>query len=441
MNELSRKSEEKLILKSMEFKTLYPKYMEIIKGLVKRYPFLMDEYFEKLVNFKKNKETPLHGWFDYKHGYSMDLVKALIERNSVSLEFDILDPFCGVGTTNLVAQTMGYSSIGFDVSPLAIQIAEAKTAFYSKSDLEDIDHHIDNFALKGKYDPPKSDLIERAFKKNDLNTLLQIKNYYEEMGNRKVRNFFKSAYLSVIEDCSNRVKDGNGLKIKRNKVDILDIENFYKSKVQLMLKDIKESNLESKAELVQGSFIELGKKINSESVGLTITSPPYANCFDYFEVYKLELWMGGYVKSYDDFFQYRKDAIRSHVNAKFDHSIENDNPLVDLIAECISCFNIWNKNIPDMIRGYFDDMEKVLKEVFRTSISGAKSYIVVANSSYKGILVPTDLLLCAIAESIGFIVEPIIFARKIRASSQQTKEIKEQYSDLQRESILVFRKP
>ena len=90
-----------------------------------------------------------------------------------------------------------------------------------------------------------------------------------------------------------------------------------------------------------------------------------------------------------------------------------------------------------MVRGYFDDMQRVLEEIYRASKRGAKCYIVVANSCYRGILVPTDLLLAKIAKSIGFEVEPIIFARRIRASSQQMNEIHENFGELMRESIVA----
>ncbi|NMC61287.1 MAG: hypothetical protein GYA51_18190, partial [Candidatus Methanofastidiosa archaeon] len=58
---------------------------------------------------------------------------------------------------------------------------------------------------------------------------------------------------------------------------------------------------------------------------------------------------------------------------------------------------------------------------------------------YKGILVPTDLLLAEIAEKLGFKVKKIIYARKIRASSQQMADL-HNYEDLMRESIVELQK-
>ena len=46
------------------------------------------------------------------------------------------------------------------------------------------------------------------------------------------------------------------------------------------------------------------------------------------------------------------------------HTIKNYNKTVDTIAFLISSYNIWNKNIPDMIRGYFDDMNEIFRKLF-----------------------------------------------------------------------------
>ena len=208
-----------------------------------------------------------------------------------------------------------------------------------------------------------------------------------------------------------------------------------------MLEDIYQINPSAESLIYNGSIMEnkYYNKIKDKKVGFVVFSPPYANCFDYCEVYKLEFWMGGFVKGYSDFRNYRNMAIRSHVNSKFDHEIRNDNNSVKLISQLVSCYNLWNKNIPDMIKGYFDDMHDVLIRIKNIMIDDSKCYIVVANSGYKGILVPTDLLISEIATKLGFKVNQIIYARKIRASSQQMADL-HNYEDLMRESILELQK-
>ena len=90
-----------------------------------------------------------------------------------------------------------------------------------------------------------------------------------------------------------------------------------------------------------------------------------------------------------------------------------------------------------MIRGYFDDTNRLLLQLYVTLAEGGKVYIIVANSVYKGVIVPTDLLISRLARRVGFKVVKIGVARKIRASSQQIPDIN---NDLMRESIIELTK-
>jgi hypothetical protein len=250
------------------------------------------------------------------------------------------------------------------------------------------------------------------------------------------------AYLSILEAVSKRIKDGNGIKIAKRKTKIEQVYVFFLDKCTLMLDDILVSNPKVSATIFNSSLNIQAQfdQIKSLPIGLVVFSPPYANCFDYCEVYKIEIWMGEFVKEQIDFKKYRSIALRSHVNSGFIHSFSQENTTVDTIATLISCFNIWNRNIPDMLRGYFDDMNTLLAHLYSIMIDGAKCFIIVANSGYRGILVPSDLLIADIAEQIGFKFHEIRIARKIRASSQQMQALYKIDDGLMRESIIVLEK-
>jgi DNA modification methylase len=438
---MARISEKKIIKNQEKHKEVLPRYLKLIRELSKKYVVRENREFAELVNFKKNKDEPIHRWFDYKQGYSSLLVNRIIQKENLSKNHHVLDPFAGVGTTNVVAQSEGFKSIAFDINPVATFAASVKCSNYTEKDIEAIEKTIQNFHPKKSKAIPESSLLERSFSERSFDKLMKIKGFFENIENKKIRDFFKLGYLSIIEDCSNRVKDGNGIKIVKNKNEILDIYQYYINKMKCMLADVKKKRLSQECVIINGSIINDDfHLIKDKKVGIVIFSPPYANCFDYCEVYKLELWMGDFVKSYDDFKKYRSMAMRSHVNSKFDHNIRNLNPSVNIVAEMISSFNIWNKNIPDMVKGYFDDMQDTLNRLQELMVPHSKCYIVVANSGYRGVLVPTDLLISEIAEKTGLVFKEIIFARKIRASSQQMKELHGEYDNLMRESIIVLEK-
>ena len=434
-----RESESKQIVNQEMFEATLSGYQHIINRLTSKYTVVDGSQFENLVNFKTNLTLRKHKWYDYKQGYSERLVKYIIDKEQPSHDYFILDPFCGVGTTNLTSIDSGYNTIGFDINPMAVLASEAKLHYYTTEERELIKEFISNFCLPSeKVHIDAGRVIQTSFSEDVLDVLLRIRFFVDNIGNDYVQKFFRLALISIIDKCSLKVKDGNGLKFKKNYTPVPSVPKLYIEKCKEMLSDILLSNNNQNSYIHFGSMItdDAFQKVESNEIGLCVFSPPYANCFDYCEVYKLEFWIGGFVKSYQDFERYRNLALRSHVNSKFSHVFSNENNDVNTIANLISSFNIWNKNIPDMIRGYFDDMEKMLENLSRILVDKAKCYIVVANSGYKGILVPTDLLLSEIAEKYGFEVCNIYYARKIRSSSQQMQVLNTDYSNLMRESVI-----
>jgi DNA modification methylase len=440
-----RKSAEKIVNDEQKNSILTESYKAILSKLIKKYRYEEKLNYKPLVNFSTNKNVPIHSWYDYKQGYASELIKGIILSENPSKKHFVLDPFCGVGTTNLVAKELGYDSVGLDINPMAHFAAKVKHYNFTGHDIQLIQKNIQNVNLKKKWyfdEIPK--VIESSFRIDQLDILQRIRGYIDLLPEGKSRDFLLLAYLSIIEDASIRVKDGNGLKLKNNKRSIDNLVGYFQNKSMSMLEDLKRTKYDTPTthHFYNGSLLEDSTyaSLNGKKFGISIFSPPYANCFDYCEVYKLEFWLGSFVRTYKDFEKYRSMALRSHVNSKFDHSISNFSNDVDVIADLISTFNIWNKNIPDMIRGYFDDMYELLMRQYSLLVEGGKCFIVVANSGYKGIIVPTDLLIADIAETVGYKVRNIYYARKIRASGQQTIDLHSGYDKLMRESIIEIEK-
>lgn len=100
---------------------------------------------------------------------------------------------------------------------------------------------------------------------------------------------------------------------------------------------------------------------------------------------------------------------------------------------------LWSKRIPDVIAGYFDDMESLLANLFLKTQHNGRVAIVIGNSAYAGIIVPSDLLIAEIGQKIGFSVEKVIVTRHLTTSSQQRKLLTD-VKQFMRESIVILRK-
>ena len=95
--------------------------------------------------------------------------------------------------------------------------------------------------------------------------------------------------------------------------------------------------------------------------------------------------------------------------------------------------------VPNMLRCYFDDMHSVLREGYHVLREKGTMIIVVDQSAYLGMPVPTDLILARIGEKIGYHVNRIIKCRRAGTSGQQLKRFP-YLKTLLRESILVLEK-
>ena len=229
--------------------------------------------------------------------------------------------------------------------------------------------------------------------------------------------------------------------MKKN--DFLGLDPFWEFKKQLEV--MKEDLLGINERVVEPVVINDSclnmRKYEVGEIDLSLFSPPYLNCFDFFEIYKTELWLGDFIKSYKDLRELRKKALISNLNADLEVKKKDGNrsAILDEIIFRLEKKRLWDVRIPKMVDGYFYQMDKVLKSIFRRTKKGGWCVMVVGNSAYGNLVIPTDILLAEIGKKVGFKVEEIIVARKNETSSQQQKKLG-RYLEYMRESIVMLRR-
>jgi site-specific DNA-methyltransferase (cytosine-N4-specific) len=111
---------------------------------------------------------------------------------------------------------------------------------------------------------------------------------------------------------------------------------------------------------------------------------------------------------------------------------------LDEILKNLKMKDLNNDRIPIMIKGYFEDMNLVIKQLVHYLRPGGLVALVVANARFEGELVPTDLILSELVEIHGLKTESIWVTRYKGNSSQQMGR----YGRIPvRESIVFWRKP
>lgn len=432
-----------------------------IQSLETRYN-IKDEinFFSQLVNFSKNVDAPYHRWFKYREGFSHTLVSELIKRSEITSDEYIIDPFCGSGTTVLEAKKLGFSGLGIDINPMSTFTSLVKCRTYDDNEIQEIEQCLEE--IKELYPEEmiedetqeKYAICDKFFSSHNFQQLLKIRQVLNSLDTTgEISDLFLCGYLCIIEEVSDRKRDGNGLRKRTSKV--TNVVNHYVEKIQSMLTDIKNKRLKNSifSDIKLGNATDMtaicSELINAEvTPGAIIYSPPYPNSFDYFESYKMELYLGDFIENSSDLADLRKQAIHSFVRPGV--NLKQTPKYINWMSQEIECAipekeertgkkDIRTRKVPAMIIGYFADMEEVIKQSSQTLSEGKKCYIVVDQSAYLGKIVPTDLFLAKIAENYGFSVEEIIVCRRAKTSPQQLK-LYPYLNDLLRESIVVLKR-
>lgn len=411
-----------------------------------------------LVHWRGNTSLPIHRWYKYREGYSPDLIDKL------NLGHKILDPFAGSGSIMVGAAQLERESVGIDVSPLAAFITKVKVTPLSDLQVTSIREFVKHPNRLLTFDPwptPSLKIAHKMFEPVILETLLRIRRAIEAWSDDPaVHDFLLLAWISILESVGSYFKEGNGIKYRNKKREavgysvridgVWQLERFGEDQTAFtlhsfarhlgqMIKDAETIWVGQpvwKPQVIHtGSATEVMPRLPGEAFDSVIFSPPYANRFDYFEATKVEMWFGGFVKSYGDLNKLRKQSMRSHLGSALGDTDYVNDDLESLISLMNQDSYAAKTRVPSLLRGYFEDMKNVLNQCRRVTKKGSRTYVVVGNSAYAGVIIPTDSLCAQVALASGFENAKLHVVRHLTVAPQQRDQLRG-YESFMRESVV-----
>lgn len=379
--------------------------------------------------FVNNMSLPIHRWFRYSAGFSAEWVEQTIQsyltQNNISNkeEFTVFDPFAGAGTTLLASEKVGVKSFGYESHPLISNIAKAKLLW--RTDVNDFKLFADKVvnianSVKGST-AGYPDLIYKCYSIESLKNLDSLRRSLETIKDNSSEYLLSwMAFVSILRNSSHAgTAQWQYVLPNKTKVKVSEPFEAYRRQIDIMNEDMLEMQqyLNSpQAQLYVHDAREDFKGLHN-TVDMIITSPPYANNYDYADATRLELSMLGEISSWGDLQgTVRKYLVRSCTQQvskekkdtfKF---LENEllRPIHDEIVDVCTQLNAekelhgGKKNYHTMITLYFLDLAKIWRNLRSLCKEGATVCFVIGDSAPYGIYVPVDKWLGELALAAGF---------------------------------------
>ena len=378
---------------------------------------------EKTGTFIDNMRLPVHRWFRYSAGFSANWTEEVIKELQPK---NILDPFVGSGTVCIVADKLSINSYGIEAHPFVYRIAKGKLAWIANSDeflaaISDIKNRAKNLQLKFPENIPS--LLTKCYTEDTLINLFKIRQAYFEIAPNLSENIQSLTFLAIcgILRLSSYVGTAQWQYVLPNKRKAKTCEPFLALENQAALIEVDMQYMQSFTKVSQANLIQddarFLKNIPDNSIDLIITSPPYANNYDYADATRLEMTFWGEVNSWADLHEaVRKYLICSNSQHASKEKFELNSLIEEPIIEAISnelipiCRQLeevrktkgGNKAYHTMIAAYFIDMAKVFHALRRVTTANCNICFVIGDSAPYGVYVPVQKWLGELALAAGF---------------------------------------
>jgi len=374
--------------------------------------------------FADNMKMPIHKWYRYTAGFSATWVNQLIREEKRNGRTRIIDPFAGSGTVLLESEFAEVESYGVESHPYIYRIAKAKLNWnfpaekFKEETLALLKQAKKKTITKTEF--PK--LILSCYPLETIQKLEALKQTWLEQNQTDEIKIFNWFIITAILRITSPVGTAQWQYIQPNKTKSKVIDPFvaFESKVNEMYIDMKRTQNRHKNVVTSIILNEDARNIESIPDGwgdLVITSPPYANNYDYADATRLEMTFWGDINGWADL----QDNVRKHlVRACTQHvsklgdsiGIILSNPKLAVIQhELLDVYETLKeerlkhggkKNYHLMVAAYFNDLADVFHSLRRVTSNNAKMCFVIGDSAPYGIYVPVDKWLGELAISAGF---------------------------------------
>jgi site-specific DNA-methyltransferase (cytosine-N4-specific) len=378
---------------------------------------------------------------------------------------------CGSGTTNCEARVLGMKTLGLDLNPLSVLVAQTKTGLLDLSS-ETFRRQIENVLFEVQHKKPLTIPLSDNWNEKDYSYLLrwfdvkaleevvQILNVIDLVEDERIKALLKLNLSNTVRAVSwQKVTD---LRVRKEITEyeqgeatrlFIDEASRQFSKLDKYLSLLEKDQPFPEYEILKGDSRRIDQIMPSwvGKCDLLITSPPYATALPYIDTDRLSLVLLGLLPRSEhrpleeemignrevlesrrlelwEAYQERKDELPGSIQALIEELAETNHQ---------DGIGFRRKNLPALLSKYYLDMLDAMTSAHKMMRPNSFAFYIVGNNSTEvngeRLEIPTDRFLWEIGERAGWHQEEFLnmellpsrdIFRKNRGSA---------------ESILVFR--
>lgn len=388
----------------------------------------------------KNRQATrysVHGLHEYKGKFNPQVAKSLLNIFGAQPGDNVLDPFCGSGTTLVECAHMGIQGFGTDLNPFAVYIANAKLLALTTPAAQ-LCSALNKIADKlGSADSRTVCMVDsdrNRYLKDwfDLSILesLEIVRAYVEAEAGSLAPVFLAIASNLIRDYSHQ--DPHDLRIRRRKSPLpsTPFEDAFLFSAKQTLTSIQDAQttLDGDTRLGQAILCDamaLESQCTSGAFDAAVSSPPYATALPYIDTQRLSLvWLElldtSRIHELEATLIGSREIRGSSRREAVDAQGSNSAGLPDREAEFCALLQqalgpsdgFRRKAVPSLLYRYFAAMRISFAAVRHTMKPGAPFGLVVGhNHTVLGGVrydINTPAHLASLAENTGWTVEEIL---------------------------------
>jgi excisionase family DNA binding protein len=268
-----------------------------------------------------------HGIHPYPAKFPPQIPARLIEILTRPGEV-VLDPFCGSGTTLVEALRLNRAVVGTDINPVAVLLSEAKTlrvTHDTECTMEELEHAVESDAARERGEPmlfshreppcrspppPSIPNLNHWFGSIAIKEIGFVLGRIERLTDKAAGKAARAALSSIVVMASNQDSETRYTARSKNLVPGEILGAFLRKLREMrgLLVAFREATpaREARVLLVDARHLPADRVGPVDAV---VTSPPYANAFDYHLYHRHRLYWLGY-----DPAELRRLEIGSHLN-------------------------------------------------------------------------------------------------------------------------------